>query len=263
MTNLLNDRVVQHLTSLRLNAARAILDHHLSTARERESSHLEFLERLLADELTARQEISIAVRTKLAHFPVLKTLDSFEFDAQPSLERRVVNELQTVAFVERAENIVLLGPPGVGKTHLAIGLGMRALQAGHRVYFLTAQDLLDQIRLAQIDGIPGHKQRHLNNVPLLIIDELGYVEFDKAAATWFFQLLCQRYERRSTIVTSNKPFVDWGSVLADATLAGALLDRFLHHSHVLSLKGESYRLRSKTRGGTTTESKSARQVGSS
>lgn len=263
MTDLLNDRVVQHLTSLRLNAARAILDHQLSTARERESSHLEFLERLLADELTARQEISIAVRTKLAHFPVLKTLDSFEFDAQPSLERRVVNELQTVAFVERAENIVLLGPPGVGKTHLAIGLGMRALQAGHRVYFLTAQDLLDQIRMAQIDGIPGHKQRHLNNVPLLIIDELGYVEFDKAAATWFFQLLCQRYERRSTIVTSNKPFVDWGSILADTTLAGALLDRFLHHSHVLSLKGESYRLRSKTRGGTTTESKPARRVGSS
>jgi DNA replication protein DnaC len=263
MTDLLNDRVVQHLTSLRLNAARTILDHHLRTARERESSHLEFLESLLADELTARQELSITVRTKLAHFPTLKTLDSFEFDAQPSLERRVINELQTVAFVERAENIVFLGPPGVGKTHLAIGLGMRALQAGHRVYFLTAQDLLDQIRLAQIDGIPGHKQRHLNNVPLLIIDELGYVEFDKAAATWFFQLLCQRYERRSTIVTSNKPFVDWGSILADTTLAGALLDRFLHHSHVLSLKGESYRLRSKTRGGTTTESKSARRVGSS
>jgi DNA replication protein DnaC len=263
MTDLLNDRVVQHLTALRLNAARTVLDHHLSTAREREYSHLEFLEHLLADELTTRQEISIAVRTKLAHFPVLKTLDSFEFDAQPSLERRVINELQTVAFVERAENIVLLGPPGVGKTHIAIGLGMRALQAGHRVYFLTAQDLLDQIRLAQIDGIPGHKQRHLNNVPLLIIDELGYVEFDKPAATWFFQLLCQRYERRSTIVTSNKAFVDWGNVLADTTLAGALLDRFLHHSHVLSLKGESYRLRSKTRGGTTTESKSARRVGSS
>jgi DNA replication protein DnaC len=154
MTDLLNDRVVQHLTALRLNAARTVLDHHLSTAREREYSHLEFLEHLLADELTTRQEISIAVRTKLAHFPVLKTLDSFEFDAQPSLERRVINELQTVAFVERAENIVLLGPPGVGKTHIAIGLGMRALQAGHRVYFLTAQDLLDQIRLAQIDGIP-------------------------------------------------------------------------------------------------------------
>jgi DNA replication protein DnaC len=205
MTELVNARVNQHLASLRLNAARSVLDHHLPAASERDFSHLDFLDGLLTDEITARQELSISVRTKLAHFPVLKTLDSFDFDAQPSLERRVINELQTVAFVESAENIALLGPPGVGKTHLAIGLGMRALQAGHRVYFLTAQDLLDQIRLAQIDGIPGHKQRHLNNVPLLIIDELGYVEFDKAAATWFFQLLCQRYERRSTIITSNKP----------------------------------------------------------
>jgi DNA replication protein DnaC len=262
MSELVSARVNQHLASLRLNAARAVLDHHLRAASERDFSHIDFLDGLLSDEITARQELSISVRTKLAHFPVLKTLDSFDFDVQPSLERRVINELQTVAFVERAENIALLGPPGVGKTHLAIGLGMRALQAGHRVYFLTTQDLLDQIRLAQIDGIPWHKQRHLNNVPLLIIDELGYVDFDKAAATWFFQLLCQRYERRSTIVTSNKPFADWGNVLADTTLAGALLDRFLHHSHVLNLKGESYRLRSKIRGTKASEGKSRAQVGS-
>lgn len=263
MTDLVNARVAQHLTSLRLNAARAALDHHVRTAKERDLAHLEFLDGLLADEITARQEISIAVRTKLAHFPVIKTLDSFEFDAQPSLDRRTINELQATAFVERAENIALLGPPGVGKTHLAIGLGMRALQAGHRVYFVTVQDLLDQIRLAQIDGIPGHKQRHLNNVPVLIIDELGYVEFDKASATWLFQLLCQRYERRSTIITSNKPFADWGTVLADSTLAGALLDRFVHHSHVLNLKGESYRLRSKARGAKPPEAKPGRRVGSS
>ena len=133
--------------------------------------------------------------------------------------------------------------PGVGKTHLAIGLAMRALQAGHRVYFLSAQDLLDQIRAALLEGVPGHKQRHLVNVPLLIIDELGYVEFDKAAATWLFQLLCQRYERASTIITSNKSFGDWAGVFVDTTLAAAMLDRLLHHSHVLSLKGDSYRLR--------------------
>jgi DNA replication protein DnaC len=138
---------------------------------------------------------------------------------------------------------------------------MRALQAGHRVYFLTAQDLLDQIHIAQLDGIPGHKQRHLNNVPLLIIDELGYVEFDKPAATWFFQLISQRYETHATIITSNKPFIDWKHVLADETQTGALLDRFLHHSHVLNLKGESYRLRGKTKGTNPSKQQSAPQVG--
>ena len=164
--------------------------------------------------------------------------------------------------MERAETVALLGPPGVGKTHIAIGLGIKALEAGHRVYFLTAQDLLDQIRVAQLDGIPGHKQRHLGNVPVLIIDEIGYVEFDKAAATWFFQLLCQRYERRATIITSNKSFGQWGEIFPDTTLAAALLDRLLHHSHVLNLKGESYRLRGKTRGTPSSPRKAPAQVGS-
>lgn len=258
MTDLINARVVHSLTSLRLNTAKSALDHHLREARERDLSHVQFLDALLGDELAARQEISIAVRTKLAHFPMLKSLDSFEVDAQPSLDRRTINELQTLAFIERAENVVLLGPPGVGKTHIAIGLGMRALQGGHRVYFVSAHDLLDQIRAAQLDGVPGHKQRHLTNVPLLIIDELGYVEFDKSAATWLFQLLCQRYEHRSTVITSNKNFADWGQIFADTTLAGALLDRLLHHSHVLNLKGESYRLRSKTRGTASAQRKTTR-----
>lgn len=261
MTDLINARVQQSLMTLRLGTATSMLDHHLREARERELSHLQFLDALLGDEIAARQEISISVRTKLAHFPMTKTLDSFEFDAQPSVDRRIVNELQTLAFIDRAENVVLLGPPGVGKTHIAIGLGMRALQGGHRVYFLSAHDLLDQIRAAQLDGVPGHKQRHLNNVPLLIIDELGYVEFDKSAATWLFQLICQRYEHRSTVITSNKNFADWGQIFADTTLAGALLDRLLHHSHVLNLKGESYRMRAKARGTTTVQRKSVRQVG--
>lgn len=263
MSDLVTERVLQSLTHLRLQTAYATLETHIRAARERELSPMQFLDNLLGDEIAARQERSITVRTKLAHFPVLKSFDSFDFDVQPSIDRRVANELQSLAFVERAENVVLLGPPGVGKTHLAIALGVRALQVGHRVYFLTAQDLLDQIRLAQLDGVPGHKQRHLNTVPLLIIDELGYVEFDKSAATWLYQLLCQRYEHRSTIITSNKAFADWGQIFTDTTLAGALLDRLLHHSHVLSIKGESYRMRAKTQGTTAAKRKSGAQVGPS
>jgi len=247
MSELIQARVTAALESLHLNTAKANLMRHLRAAQERDLSTLAVLDALLTDELTARKERSIVVNTKLAHFPVLKTIDSFHFDAQPTLDRRVINELQTLAFVERAEGIALLGPSGVGKTHIAIGLGMKALQAGVRVYFLSAQDLLDQIHAAQIDGIPGHKQRHLNNVALLIIDEIGYVEFDKKAATWFFQLLCQRYERRSTIITSNKAFADWGEIFGDPVIAGAMLDRYLHHCHVLNLKGESYRMRSRKR----------------
>ncbi|MGH3574224.1 MAG: IS21-like element helper ATPase IstB [Pseudonocardiaceae bacterium] len=261
MSDLITARLVQTLESLRLHTAKTALGRHLDAARERELSHLQFLDALLGDELAARQERSIIVRTKLAHLPTLKTLDSFDFDAQPTLDRRLVNELKTLAFIERAENVFLCGPSGVGKTHVSIGLGMHALSVGFRVYFVTAQDLLDQIHAAQLDGIPGHKQRHLNTVPLLIIDELGYVEFEKAAATWFFQLLCQRYEHRSTIITSNKTFADWGQIFGDVSLAGALLDRFLHHSHVLNMKGESYRMRSRAKGSAVPAAKSGRRVG--
>lgn len=264
MSELLHQRVGAALRTLKLETAASELDRHLQHASERELSPLQVLDAMLGDEITSRNERGIIARTKLAHLPQIKTLDSFDFDAQPALDRGVINELQTLAFLERHEGTALLGPPGVGKTHIAIGLGMRALQAGYRVYFLTAQDLLDQIRAAQMDGVPGHKQRHLNTVPLLIIDELGYVPFEKSAATWFFQLMCQRYERRSTIITSNKAFAEWGEIFGDTTMAGALLDRFLHHCHVLNLKGESYRMRSRRGGGVEENSaKQRRRVGPS
>ena len=154
MSELLQARVTAALDALRLNTAKETLAQHLRAGQERDLPTICVIDALLTDELTARRERSIIVTTKLAHLPVLKTIDSFDFDAQPTLDRRVINDLQTLSFIERAEGIALLGPAGVGKTHLAIGLGMRALKAGVRAYFVSAQDLLDQIHAAQLDGTP-------------------------------------------------------------------------------------------------------------
>ncbi len=164
MSELIQARVAAAIEALRLNTAKANLARHLRAGQERQLPTVSVLDALLGDELAARRERSIIVNTKLAHLPVLKTIDSFDFDAQPSLDRRAINDLQTLAFLERAECVAMLKPAGVVKTHLAIGLGMKALQAGVRVYFLTAQDLLDQIHAAQLGEITGHKQRHLNTV---------------------------------------------------------------------------------------------------
>src|SRR5450631_1140199 len=207
MSELIHARLTAALESLHLNTAKANLMRHLRAAQERDLSTLAVLDALLTDELTARKERSIIVNTKLAHFPVMKTIDSFNFDAQPALDRRAINELQTLAFVERADGIALLGPSGVGKTHLAIGLGMKALQAGVRVYFLSAQDLLDQIHAAQLDGIPGHKQRHLNNVAVLIIDlcvVTSYVELSHRS-------LIYRRSKRLQLHISNAGLPDLAS----------------------------------------------------
>jgi DNA replication protein DnaC len=208
-----------------------------------------FLAQALEAEWRGRQQRGIESRLRLARFPWLKTVEQFDFEFQPSLDRKVVRELAGVSFIERTENVVLLGPPGVGKTHLAIALGVKAVEAGYSVLFLTLENLMGRLVRARHENRLDRTLQQFTYPRLLILDELGYLPLSREEASLFFRLLVRRYERGSLIVTSNKSFADWGEVFNDHVLATAILDRLLHHATTLNIKGESYRLREKKKAG--------------
>lgn len=208
-------------------------------------SHEEYLAAVLARQVAAREANGTAIRTAGAHFPAIKTLEDFNPDHQPSLRRDVLAHLATCAFVPTAGNAVLLGPPGVGKTHLAIGLGLKAVHAGHRVLFDTATGWVARLREAHEQARLPEELRRLRRYHLLILDEIGYIPFDAHAANLFFQLISSRYEQGSVLVTSNMPFSRWGEVFGDDVVAAAMIDRLVHHAEVLTLAGDSYRTRNR------------------
>lgn len=249
MNALSYDRVQQHLTRLKLSGMAAQIDPLAALAAKEEWSYLTFLERLLEAEVTGRYERDVAMKLKLAHFPFPKTLEEFDFAFQPSLNERQVRELATLRFVAHGENLLLLGPPGVGKTHLAIALGMAAIAQSLSVYFLTISDLLEMLHRDAQDDRLDHRLRTLCKPKLLILDEMGYFPLDRLAAQFLFQLVNRRYLKGSLILTSNKSFGDWGDIFADQVLATAILDRLLHHATTLNIRGNSYRLRERRRAG--------------
>lgn len=224
------------------------VDRLAGRARAESWTHEEFLAACLQREVAARQDHGGAARIKQARFPALKSLEEFDYEHQRSLQREVIAHLGTLDFIAGKENVVFLGPPGTGKTHLSIGVGIRACQAGHRVASATASQWVNRLAQAHQAGRLEAELSRLARYSLLVIDEVGYVPFEAEAANLFFQLVSNRYERASLIVTSNKPFGRWGEVFGDDTVAAAMIDRLVHHAEAIALKGESYRLKGRDLG---------------
>ncbi len=240
------DLLVRQLRHLRLGRITEILDAHTQRAVAANMSYLDFLRGLIQEATTAQEARLVNTRIKAARFPYLKTLEQFDFNFQPTLSRQKIAELATLRFIENHENILFLGPPGVGKTHVAIGLALKACAAGYKVLFLTLADLVAELQAARADHSLAARWKALTQVALLVIDEVGYVPLDKTGADHLFQVVARRYETGSIALTSNKPFTEWGNILGgDSVVASAILDRLLHHSVVFNIKGDSYRLREK------------------
>jgi DNA replication protein DnaC len=249
--NLQHERIAALCQALKLER---VADHYGTLAQQvvrADQSFSDFLEQLLQHEQTFRQQRSRALLTRMACFPAIKTLEEYDFGFSPGVPKALLHELAALGFVERAENIVLIGPSGIGKTHLAIALAYRAAQAGFKTRFVTAADLMLQLGSAQRQGrLKEYFNRAVLGPRLLVIDEIGYLPFGREEANLFFQVVAKRYEKGAMILTSNLPFTQWADAFhGDTTLTAAMLDRLLHHAHILTLTGESYRLKDKRKAG--------------
>jgi DNA replication protein DnaC len=251
--NLQHERIAAMCAELKLHRMSTDWPAIAQEAARTEASFGDFVERLLMGETEARGERQRQTLLKLATLPVVKTLEQFDFGFASGAPRAQIQELAGLTCIQRAENIVLLGPSGVGKSHVAIALAYRAVMAGIKTRFITAADLMMQLAIAKNQGrLKEYLNRAVIGPRLLVVDEIGYLPFGREEANLFFNVVAKRYERGSMILTSNLPFTQWATAFADdATLTAALLDRLLHHAHVVQITGESYRLKDKRKAGQT------------
>lgn len=234
------------LADLKMPGALEAVDGILSKADSGSITTAEAIQDLLGAQIGLRNNRRLQAAMRSSRLPAVKTIEEFDFSFQPSIKREQIDSLAELTFLERKENVVLLGPPGVGKTHLAIGLAIAAAQSGRRVYYGTLSDLVTSLEEARAAGALKRRLAVLAAPSLMVVDEIGYLPVSQTGAMLFFQLMSRRYERASTVMTSNKGFEEWGEVLGDEVMAAALIDRVLHHCHIVNIRGNSYRMRQHT-----------------
>ena len=242
----LYDRVHQSLSKLGLSTMEESIDNYTENARDK--TFMEVLDHLLSKEVKHQKSRHVETRIRYSGIPFRKTLEQFDFSFQPSIDRKLVDDLMTLRFIHNMENAVFLGPPGVGKTHLSVAIAMQAMQSGIPAYYVSAVKLVQTMKKDFASSRMQYRLATYNRFPLMIVDEIGYLPLGREESNLFFQLVSYRYERSSTIFTSNKSFSEWGKVLGDQVMASAVLDRVLHHSIVVNIKGDSYRLKDRRKG---------------
>lgn len=238
-------KLQNNLDELKLLNMKNNLDKYITLINSGEKSVVDALYELSELEIRAKEKRAITSMVKVANFPFLKEIEDFDFDFQPGINKQQILDLKSLRFVENNENILFVGTPGVGKTHLAVSLGIECAKHRYSTYFIHFQNLMSQLKKALKENRLETRLKHFAKYKVLIIDEIGYLPIDTDASNIFFQLISKRYEKHSTIITTNTPFSEWGNIFGSPILAQAILDRLLHHSHIISIKGNSYRLREK------------------